>query len=120
MRENISGNFAKCKVKLPLVTLCGFRYNDPMASGYNGYAHFRDGCTRETNPGKLLGNVPDKCRCNNTAKSTGERCKNVRVKGDTRCRTHGGKRPGMKVSRAKQLRMAARLRGERPKHYWCD
>lgn len=88
--------------------------------GYRGFSYFRDVCTRETNPGLKFGSVPEKYRCKRIAKSTGLRCGCYRVKGSTVCRTHGGKRPGLKMSRAKELRLAARLRGERPAHYQRD
>jgi hypothetical protein len=87
--------------------------------GYRGFSYFRDVCTRETNPGIRTGSVPLEFRCQRIAKSTGEQCRCPRVRGTTLCRTHGGKRPGMKMSRAKQLRLAARLRAERPDH-WVD
>jgi len=69
-------------------------------------------------PGIRLGNVPDRWRCSRVAKSTGERCRCLAVKGKGVCRHHGA--GGKKLSRAKMLRQAARLRGERPANYWCD
>ena len=69
-------------------------------------------------PGIRLGDVPDQFRCTAKAKTTGQRCQNPRVKGKGTCRMHRGS-PGKKPTRAKVLRQAARLRGERPAH-WVD
>jgi hypothetical protein len=68
-------------------------------------------------PGIRLGDVPDQFRCPAKAKSTGERCQNPKVQGKRTCRVHGA--GGKKLQRAKVLRQAARLRGERPAH-WVD
>jgi len=68
-------------------------------------------------PGIRLGSVPDRWRCRAKAKSTGERCQCLAVKGRATCRHHGS---GSKKTRAGMLRMAARLRGERPEAYKKD
>lgn len=105
------GGWKRCEISGITVGMAG--------GGYRGYSYFRV-CKPEDHPGVYFGSLPDHLRCKRIAKSTGERCRCMKVKGSTLCRTHGGKRPGMKMSRAKELRIAARLRGERPKHYWCD
>ena len=86
--------------------------------GYRGFSYFRDVCTRETNPGVKLGSVTDKYRCTATAKNSGARCTQFRVKGQKVCRFHGAQ--GVKPSRAKLRRIGARLRGERPSGYERD
>jgi hypothetical protein len=64
-------------------------------------------------PGHRLGAIPDAFRCKATAKSTGQRCACIAVKGSGgRCRHHFGNRGG-KPSLAKQYRIAALIRGER-------
>jgi hypothetical protein len=88
-----------------------------VRGGYRGYSYFRT-VTAAENPGMKFGSLPDHCRCTAKAKSTGERCKDMKVKGQTVCRRHGAK--SLKATRAKMLRLAARLRGERPKNYTCD
>jgi hypothetical protein len=88
-----------------------------MPPRWSGYSYFRTVSAAE-NPGMKFGNLPDHCRCTATAKSTGERCRDMRVSGQKVCRRHGAK--GLKPTRAKMLRLAARLGGERPKNYWCD
>lgn len=85
--------------------------------GYKGFSHFRV-CGREKLPGHRFGNVPDHARCTAHAKSTGKRCENFRVIGQKVCKNHGAR--GLKPTRAKMLRLAARLRGERPAHYKWD
>ncbi len=87
--------------------------------GYKGYSRFRElKLAGEPMPGYRFGSLPLHLRCTCTAKATGGRCRNPAAKGQTLCRTHGAK--GLKMSRAKALRLAARMRGERPKNYWCD
>lgn len=81
------------------------------------YDHFT-GLTLEELPGVRLGSIPDKWRCKAKARSTGERCKAMRAKGQKVCRLHGAH--GLPLTWKKKARLAARLRGERPPHYWCD
>jgi hypothetical protein len=52
----------------------------------------------------------DMPKCQARAKSTGEKCKNVAVKGKRVCYLHGGKSTGAKTERGKMLSKYARLR----------
>jgi hypothetical protein len=69
-------------------------------------------------PGIRAGSVPAKFLCTAKSKRTGKGCQCPRVKGQKVCRHHGAQ--GLKPTRAKLLRAAARLRGERPAHYTVD
>lgn len=51
----------------------------------------------------------DMPKCQARAKSTGEKCKNVAVKGKRVCYLHGGKSTGAKTERGKMLSKYARL-----------
>jgi len=48
-------------------------------------------------------------KCQARAKSTGEKCKNVAIKGKRVCYLHGGKSTGAKTERGKLLSKYARL-----------
>jgi hypothetical protein len=69
-------------------------------------------------PGIRLGSIPDQFRCTAKSKSTGERCRCMRVTGQGVCRHHGARK--QKPTWAKRFRQASRLRGERPDGYHSD
>jgi hypothetical protein len=52
----------------------------------------------------------DMPKCQAKAKSTGERCKNVAIKGKRVCYLHGGKSTGAKTEQGKRRSKYARLR----------
>lgn len=52
----------------------------------------------------------DMPKCQAKAKSTGEKCKNVAVKGKRVCYLHGGKSTGAKTEQGKKRSRFARLR----------
>ena len=60
-----------------------------------------------TKPGRP--DFRDMPKCQARAKSTGEKCKNVAVKGKRVCYLHGGKSTGAKTERGKMLSKYARL-----------
>lgn len=54
-----------------------------------------------------LGGLPDHLRCTATARRTGERCQNPRIRGGDVCRTHGGAAPQVRAAAAARLREQA-------------
>jgi len=70
-------------------------------------------CENVNLPQETKSNRPDfrtMPKCQARAKSTGQRCKNVAMKGKRVCYLHGGKSTGAKTERGKMLSKYARLR----------
>mgnify|MGYP006916430680 CR=1 FL=1 len=70
-------------------------------------------CEKVNLPQGTISNRPDfrdMPKCQARAKSTGQKCKNVAVKGKNVCYLHGGKSTGPKTERGKMRSKYARLR----------